>query len=185
MPRLAADSDLLRTSRRRRAARPRRNAACPTARMAAAADLMASGSHLVIPHLDGIPTEYRFHAGGRASIRLAQTLLEVGIADPTDWRRVRRDPTAYVEATLNRWIDLHGGRTIRRRFNLRLTLSDLVDEYAEAAEQDPNGHRLYFILPPDGTAYIVAGPALELLGREHGRLPAIFYHVFTGALNKW
>src|SRR6266567_7334901 len=38
---------------------------------------------------------------------------------------------------------------------------------------------------PDSTAYIVAGPALELLDREHGRLPAIFYHVFTGALNKW
>src|SRR2546427_11610624 len=87
MPRLAATRDLLRTSRRRRTARPRRNAACPTARMAAAADLMASGSHLVIPHLDGIPTEHRFHAGRRASIRLAQTLLEVGIADPTDWRR--------------------------------------------------------------------------------------------------
>jgi len=153
--------------------------------MAAAADLMASGSHLVIPHLAGIPTEHRFHAGRRASIRLAQTLLEVDIADPTDWRRVRRDPTAYVEATLNRWIDLHGGRTIRRRFNLRLTLSDLVDEYAEAAEQDPDGRHLYFVVHPDSAAYVVAGPTLELLEREHGRLPATFYHVFTGALNKW
>src|SRR5205823_5690173 len=185
MPRPAANRDLLRTSHRRRTARPERNAACPTARMAAAADLMASGSHVVIPHLGGIPTEYRFHAGGRASIRLAHTLLEVDIADPTDWRRVRRDPTAYVEATLNRWIDLHGGKTIRRRFNLRLTLSELVDEYAAAAEQDPDGHRLYFTLHPDSAAYVVAGPTLELLDREHGRLPATFYHVFTGALNKW
>ena len=146
---------------------------------------MASGSHLVIPHLDGIPTEHRFHAGGRASIRLAQTSLEVDIADPTDWRRVRHDPTAYVEATLNRWIDLHGGKTIRRRFNLRLTLSELVDEYADAAEQDPDGRRLYLILYPDSAAYVVAGATLELLEREHGRLPATFYHVFTGALNKW
>ena len=102
MQKFATNSARLRASGQRRTARPRRNAACPTARMAAAADLMASGSHLVIPHLDGIPTEHRFHAGGRASIRLAQTLLEVDIADPTDWRRVRRDPTAYVEATLNR-----------------------------------------------------------------------------------
>src|SRR5438093_327760 len=179
-----ANRDLLRASRRRRTARPRRNAACPTARMAAAADLMASGSHLVIPYLDGIPTEQRFHAGGRASIRLAQTLLEVDIADPTDWRRVRRDPTAYVEATLNRWIDLHGGKTIRRRFNLRATLSDLVDEYAEAAEQDPDGRHLYFVVHPDSAAYVVAGATLELPEREHGRLPATFYHVFTGALNK-
>src|SRR5437667_8769811 len=78
-----------------------------------------------------------------------------------------------------------GGRTIRRRFNLRLTLSDLVDEYAEAAEQGPDGHRLYFTLHPDSAAYVVAGATLELLEREHGRLPATFYHVFTGALNKW
>src|SRR5207249_10820355 len=185
MPTFATNSARIGASGRRRTAHPRRNAACPTARMAAAADLMASGSHVVIPHLGGIPTEYRFHAGGRASIRLAHTLLEVDIADPTDWRRVRRDPTAYVEATLNRWIDLHGGRTIRRRFNLRLTLSELVDEYADAAEQDPDGRRLYLILYPDSAAYVVAGATLELLDREHGRLPATFYHVFTGALNKW
>ena len=42
-----------------------------------------------------------------------------------------------------------------------------------------------FILHPDSAACVVAGPTLELLDREHGRLPAIFYHVFTGALNKW
>jgi hypothetical protein len=108
----------------------------------------------VLPHLDGIPTEYRFHAGERASIRLARTLLELDIADATDWRRVRRDPTEYVQATVNRWIDLHGGKTIRRRFNLRLTLSELVDEYAEAAEQDPEGQHLYFVLHPDSAAML-------------------------------
>jgi hypothetical protein len=153
--------------------------------MAAAADLMASGSHFVMPHLDGIPAEYRFHAGERASIRLARTLLEVDIADPVDWLRVRRDPTAYVETTLNRWIDLHGGMAIRRRFNLGLTLSELVDEYAEGGEQDPDGQDLYFVLHADSAAYVVAGPTLELLEREHTRLPAAFYHMFTAALNKW
>ena len=110
--------------------------------------------------------------------------MELDIADPVDWRRVRRDPTAYVEMTLNRWIDLHGGTTIRRRFNLRLTLSELVDEYAEAVEQDPEGKHLYFILHPDSAAHVVAGPTLELLEREHARLPATFYYVFTGGLNK-
>src|SRR5207249_4382508 len=135
MPTFATNSARIGASGRRRTAHPRRNAACPTARMAAAADLMASGSHVVIPHLGGIPTEYRFHAGGRASIRLAHTLLEVDIADPTDWRRVRRDPTAYVEATLNRWIDLHGGKTIRRRFNLLLTRRSLGSEKLVATQQ--------------------------------------------------
>ena len=185
MPRLATSSAFIHASGRGRTARSQRNAACSTTRMVAAADLMASGSHFGIPHLDGVPGEYRFHAGERASIRLARTLLEVDIADPADWRRVRRDPTAFVGLTLQRWIDLHGGKTIRRRFNLRLTISEVVDEYAEAGEQDPDGRQLYFILHPDSAAYIVAGPTLELLEREHARLPASFYHVFTGALNKW
>jgi hypothetical protein len=145
---------------------------------------MASGGHFVMPHLAGLPTEYCFRAGERASIRLARTLLEVDIADPTDWRRVRRDPTAYAEMTLDRWIDRHGGRTIRRRFNLRLTLSELVDEYAEGGEGDPDGRHLCFVLHPDSAAYVVAGPTLELLEREHPRLPATFYYAFTGALNK-
>jgi hypothetical protein len=110
MSRLAAGSAFIRASCRCRATRPQRNAACPTARMAAAANLMPRGSHFVMPHLHGIPTEYRFHAGERASIRLARTLLELDIADPTEWGPVRRDPTAYVEMTVNRWIDLHGAR---------------------------------------------------------------------------
>jgi len=185
MPRLAAGSAFIRASRRCRAMRSERNSAYTTARLAATADLMASGGQFVMPHLDGIPTEHRFHAGERASIRLARTLVELDIADPVDWRRVRRDPSAYVEMTLNRWIDLHGGTAIRRRFNLRLTLSELVDEYAEAAEQDPDGRHLYFILHPDSAAYVVAGPTLELLEREHARLPATFYQMFTGALSTW
>jgi hypothetical protein len=185
MPRLATNSAFIRASGRRRTSRSQRNAPCSTSRMAAAADLMASGSHFGVPRLDAIPGEYRFHVGERASIRLARTLLEVDIADPTDWRQVGRDPTAYVQATLQRWIDLHEGRSIRRRFNLRLTLSEVLDEYAEAAEQDPDGRHLYFILHPDSAAYVVAGPTLELLEREHERLPATFYQVLTGALNKW
>jgi len=185
MPRLATNSAFNRASGRHRAAHSQRNTACSTTRVAAAADLMASGSRFGIPHLEGVPAEYRFHAGEQASIRLARSLLEVDIADPTDWRRVRRDSTAFVGLTLQRWIDVHGGKAIRRRFNLRLTLSEHVDEYGEVAEQDPNGRQLYLILDPDAAAYVVAGPTVELLEREHVRLPATFYQVFTGALNKW
>ena len=146
---------------------------------------MGSGSHLLIPSLDRVPLQHHFHAGARAAIRLAEALLELDIADPSDWRRVRRDPTDYVQATLNRWIDLHGGRAIRRRFCLRLALSEVVDEYLEAGESDPDGRGLYLFLHPDSAAFIVAGPTLELLGHEHPRLPATFYQVFTGALNRW
>jgi hypothetical protein len=153
--------------------------------MATAYCLMGSGTHLLIPNLDRVPLEYHFHAGERAAIRLAQALLEMDIADPSDWQRVRRDPTEFVPATLNRWIDLHGGKTLRRRFCLRLMLSEVVDEYLEAGETDPDGRGLYLFLHPESAAFVVAGPTLELLENEHPRLPATFYHVFTGALNRW
>jgi len=63
MPRLAAGSAFIRASRRCRAMRSERNSAYTTARLAATADLMASGGQFVMPHLDGIPAEHRFHAG--------------------------------------------------------------------------------------------------------------------------
>ena len=128
---------------------------------------MGSGAHLLIPSLDCVPLEYHFHAGERAAIRLAQALLELDIAEPSDWRRVRRDPTDYVQATLNRWIDLHGGKALRRRFCLRLMLSEVVDEYTDAGESDPDGRRLYLFLHPDSAAFVVAGPTLELMAQEH------------------
>ena len=157
----------------------------PPTRMAATACLMGSGAHLLLPSLDCVPLEYHFHAGECAAIRLAQALLELDIAEPSDWRRVRRDPTDYVQATLNRWIDLHGGKALRRRFCLRLMLSEVVDEYTDAGESDPDGRRLYLFLHPDSAAFVVAGPTLELMAQEHPRLPATFYHLFTGALNRW
>jgi hypothetical protein len=185
MPTTSTASSRSITSGGHRTASLQRNAPCPTARMAAPACLMGSGSHLLIPNLDRVPLEHHFHAGERAAIRLAQALLELDIADPSHWRRARRDPTDYMQATLNRWIDLHGGKAIRRRFCLRLTLSEVVDEYLEAGEPDPDGQRLYLFLHPDSAAFVVAGPTLELLGRQHPRLPATFYRLLTGAVNRW
>lgn len=185
MPKSAASNACLRAGGGRRTARSQFHPPGPAARMAAANCVMASGNHLLIPMLDGVPLEYRFHAGERAAIRLAQALLELDIAEPRDWRRMHCDPANYVQATLNRWIDLHGGKVIRRRFCLRLTLSEIVDEYLEAGEADPDGGRLYLFLHPDSAAFIVAGPTLELLRQEHPRLPATFYRLFTGALNAW
>ena len=152
---------------------------------ATAADLMPTGNGLLIPRLDGVPFKHRFRAGDRAAIRLSQTLLELNIADPNDWQRVNRDPTDFLEATLKRWVDLHGAQTIRRRFCLNLTLSSVLDEYFDEGEADPDGRRLYLILHPTSAAYVVVRPTLDLLEREHPRLPVTFYHVFVRALRKW
>ena len=182
----AANDTLIPTIARHRTAGSQRSTSCPADGLVTADDLMPNGTGLLIPRLDGIPAEHRFCAGDRTAVRLAQTLVEMNIADPSDWQRVDRDPIGYLKATLNRWVDLHGGRTIRRRFCLSLMLSSVLDEYSGADEAaDPDGRRLYLILDPTSAAYVVAKPTLELLEREHPHLRATFYHVFTGALNRW
>jgi hypothetical protein len=95
---------------------------------------MPNGAGLLIPRLDGVPVKHRFRAGDWAAVRLAQTLVELNIADAGDWQRVHRDPTDYLQATLNRWVDLHGARTVRRRFCLSLMLSSVLDEYLDAGK---------------------------------------------------
>jgi hypothetical protein len=146
---------------------------------------MPSGKGLLIPRLDGLPLEHRFRAGEHAAVRLCQVLVELGIANLNDWQRVHCDPTDYLQATLSRWINLHGAEIIRRRFCLSLVLSEVLDEYSNAGEADPDGSRLYLILHPTSAAYVVAKPTLDLLEREHPRLPVTFYRVFTQALSEW
>jgi len=63
-------------------------------------------------------------------------------------------------------------------------LDVVIDHRADCPNRQPqelNG--LYLFLHPGSAALVVAGPALELLGQEHPRLAATFYHLFTGALN--
>lgn len=180
----APNGTLIPTTARHRTARSQRSTSSADG-LATAADLMPSGTGLLIPRLDGTQAEYRFCASDRAAVQLAQTLVEMNIADPSDWQQVDRDPIGYLKATLNRWLDLHGARTIRRRFCLTLMLSSVLDEYSDAGEADPDGRRLYLILDPTSAAYVVAKPTLELLEREHPQLPATFYRLFTGALNRW
>src|SRR3989442_15525565 len=129
-----ANSTFIRPTNRHRMAGLQGSPPCFTDRLVTAADLMPNGTGLMIPRLDRVPVEHRFRASDRAAIRLSQALVELHIADPSDWERIHRVPTDYLRATLNRWIDLHGAKTIRRRFCLSLMLSSVLDEYFDAGE---------------------------------------------------
>lgn len=151
----------------------------------AAADLMGVGRQLAIPRLDGVLLEHRFSAGDMASIALAQTLLELGIALADNWVAANRDPRAYVLRTLERWIAAHGGDASKRRFDLYATLTDSLDEFSEGRQENPDGNQLFLTIDPGRAAYVVLRPTLELLEKVNQRLPTTFFHLFAGALNKW
>lgn len=163
---------------------PKRKAALTSTGMAAA-DLIGVGDQLAIPRLDGVPLEHRFSAGETASIVLAQILLKLDIADAEDWGAVNRDPRAFVLKTLDRWIEAHSGESIKRRFNLYVTLTNCLDGYSEGNEDNPDGTRLYLTIDADKAGYVVLRPTLELLDQAHPRASATFFRLFAGALNNW
>src|ERR1017187_10375804 len=161
-----------------------RTTRCST-RMASSCQLMAQGSGLVIPRLDAVPVIHRLVTDDRLAVMLAKALLELDIAVPGDWERAERDPTSFIRLTLERWIHAHGGPAIRHRFLLSAVRSNSPSDWAERDETKPN--QLFLIVEPSEATCACAafGPTLQLLESVHPQLPATFFHLFVGALNRW
>jgi hypothetical protein len=146
---------------------------------------MAQGSGLVLPRLDAVPLVHRLVADDRLAVVLAKALVELDIAVPGDWKIAERDPTSLTRITLQRWIDAHGGSAIRHRFLLSAVISSTPSDWAERDESKPK--QLFLIVEPsEATCGCAAfGPTLQLLESVHPQLPATFFHLFVGALNRW
>jgi len=184
MPAPATHSRVIRCrSRRQRSRLQSRPNRCP-ARLAAASELMAQGAGL-LPRLTGVPPIHRMVADDRLAVMLAKSLVELEIAAPGDWKRAARDPTSFARLTLERWIKAHGGSAIRRRFLLVASMSDSPCEWAERDESKPS--QLFLVVEPSEASCgcVTFGPTLELLEKVHPQLPATFYNLFVGALNRW
>jgi hypothetical protein len=125
--------------------------------------LMGTGDQLSIPRLEGVPLEYCYSAGDSALIALARMLLELDLTAAEQWEPAHHDPGAYVLNALKCWIATHGGDSIRRRFDLYVTLTSYLDEYSEKNENNPDGTQLYLTVDPDRCGFVVLGPTLELL----------------------
>ncbi len=157
---------------------------CP-ARLPSSSQLMAQGTGLLLPRLAGIPPIHRVVADDRLSVMLAKSFVELDIAAPGDWKKAECDPTSFTRLTLERWIKVHGGRAIRRRFLLVASISDTPCEWAERDERKPS--QLFLIVEPSEATCgcVTIGPTLELLEKVHPQLSVTFFNLFVGALNRW
>ena len=153
-----------------------------TRRVSAAHKLMAGPCAMALPSLTNVAIEQRFSVDDREMIALAEILVKSEIAVPEDWEKSSRDATKYLLLTLERWVRIHGGSAIDRRFDLDLALTDRLVDYSD--ERGPEG-TLYLILDPDSAAFVLLAPTIDLLEKVHPRLPASFYRHFAGALNRW
>lgn len=70
----------------------------------ASTSLMAAGSGLLIPRLDGAPVEQQLWQGEATAARLARTLIEANVADPGDWAAAKRNPFEFLKRALDRWL---------------------------------------------------------------------------------
>ena len=124
----------------RRGKRPlfQRNTSDSASRLVAAPELMGSGNNLALPRLDGVPVEHSLCAGDEPSVALAKTLLKLDIAVPEDWEKAKHDPTAYIGLTLGRWIAMHVGPAIRRRFALTAAITSCLDDFTDRDGRNPN-----------------------------------------------
>ena len=129
-----------------------------------AAHLMSAPSHVGLPSLEGVTTEHRFLADDTVAIGLAEILVTSEIAAAEDWEKSGRDPTKYLLLTLQRWIQDHGGTAIDRRFDLDVTISDRLVDYAD--ERAPAG-TLYLIVDPEAAAFVLLNPAFDILEKVH------------------
>ncbi len=185
MPQAAKHSRIVRQRRRRQRSHPQRHATRRPTRLASSNKLMAQGTGLLLPGLAGIPPIHRMVADDRLAVMLAKSLVELEIAIPGDWTRAEGDPTSFTRLTLERWIKAHGGSAIRRRFLLVASISDSPSEWAERDETRPN--QLFLTVEPSEASCgcVTFGLTLELLEKVHPQLPATFFHLFVGALNRW
>src|SRR5688572_2208176 len=92
---------------------PARGSDLSAARMVTAGRLMARGSGLTIPRLDGVPLEHKLWQGEQAAARTAAAFLKAGLALEEDWYRAERNPFDFVKMTLNRWIAAHWATEIQ------------------------------------------------------------------------
>jgi hypothetical protein len=171
-----------RESNRTMLALARWEAPSSTRRSPAANLLIAPPCELVLPRLDAVPVEHRFLSDDRELLALAEILVRSNIATAEDWEQSGRDATKYLSLSLQRWMREHGAAAIDRRFDLDLTLSDRLVDYSD--QRGPEG-TLYLILDPDGAAFVLLKPTLELLETVHPRLPSTFFMHLAGSLNRW
>ncbi len=137
-----------------------------------------------MPGLDGVTETHRVWRDERIMATVGRSLIGAGIVDPALWESAGRDPFLFVRRAIKEFVDRQGGPTVARNFTLHLALSASLDQYTDRSG-DPNAADLFLTLEPSEAGYLVLGPALAALEREHPRLPVTFFHLVSGALNRW
>ena len=116
---------------------------------------------------------------------LAQSLVETGFANETDWREAKRSPSGLVGVALRRFLAERGQASIAKHFELALTLGEsIVDSAYGESEPAANG-QLFFVLNTESSLLLCVGRAIEELDSAQDGLGAAFYESLRQSLYRW
>jgi hypothetical protein len=141
--------------------------------------------------LIGIPRLKAVHAGNNISFgssaltALAQTLVEIDVANEADWTAAEKTPSTLVEHVLCRHLADRGQSIVAEYFELSLALGEaIVDSVYGGAEPTSPG-QLFFVLNTESSfAFGVGNVITELEGACAGMGQA-FYDTLRQALYRW
>jgi hypothetical protein len=148
--------------------------------------------HLANPaSLIGIPRLALVHAGNKLSFgssaltALAETLVQIDLANETDWIAAAKNPSTLVEHVIRRYLADRGQSTLAEHFELSLTLGEaIVDSvYGEAEPTSPG--QLFFILNTESSFALGVGEAITALETAQAGLGQAFYDTLRQALYRW
>ena len=150
------------------------------------------GGYLANPaSVIGIPRLKAVHAGNKISFgssaltALAQTLVEIDVANDSDWTTAEKTPSTLVEHVLRRYLADRGQSIIAEHFELSLTLGEaIVDSvYGEAGPTSPG--QLFFVLNTESSFALGVGDAITELEEAYAGLGQAFYDTLRQALYRW
>lgn len=143
--------------------------------------LIARGHSLDVPRLDQVPLHHCSFGSDAAAARFASVLVELGIANPADWKRSNKEPGRFLQRTLDRFIREHGEEEIDGAFELSVTLSTDPHEWCES-EDEPDGSQMFLYVEAHSCGFVNLGTALALCEKAHPRLPATFARLFLHSI---
>jgi hypothetical protein len=123
--------------------------------------------------------------GSSALTKLAESLVEIGLAHEADWGAAQKLPSTLVDQVLRRFLADHGQAVIAQHFVLCLTLGESIIDSAYGEPNPASTGQLFFVLNTESSFALGIGSAIEQLESAQAGLGEAFYDSFRQSLYRW
>jgi hypothetical protein len=147
---------------------------------------LANPSSLIgIPRLENAHIGEKLSFGSSVLTALAQTLVELDLANESDWIAADKLPSTLVDHVLRRYLADRGQTTIAEHFELSLTLGEAIIDsvYVEPNSACPG--QLFFVLNTESSFALGMGDAITELETAYAGMGRAFYDCLREALYRW